>query len=123
MNDDTSVGKLVDIDTLVIAYAAAVDLLDTHEFSEDSIGVALAAILIFAGYSEVDSFAAAFINHQAFSDMMVSKYWKEPTYKNKIAVVVAMVRIAMQTIEDGVIDSKIRRQIRTAIAQAHEAGS
>lgn len=112
------IGKLVDIDKITMAYAAAIDHLDTHEFSEGSIGVALTLVLLEAGYSEVDSYAAAYLNYQFFADLLGGMYWSEPTYKRKMTVLQTMVNIAMQTIENKKIDDETREQIASSLSRA-----
>lgn len=113
--------KLDDLAPVLTLIALAVDELDKNECANHIISTAIASTLEELGYGDVDSYASATQLTNSLGIHFAANYYKEQSYGHKQAVIMGAVKTAINLIQTGGIDERIREVCKKTIAE--EKGS
>lgn len=113
------VGKLVDVEQVLFAYATAVDDLDNHECDASTLGAGICLVLSVMGYGEVDAHAAANQTCDELDGYFSQAYYKNQDCRHKMAVLAAAIKTAVKKIEGG-FDEDYRQAVAEAIEKTRD---
>lgn len=100
---------------VIAAIAGSIDELERYEASEDALGSCLMTTLKLMGYSEEQSLTKALLTVKALENDFAKMYWQERTFSHKVAVFVAIVETARNSINNGTVDKRTEALIKMAL--------
>ena len=100
---------------VIACIAGSIDELDRYEASTDALGSCLLTTLKIMGYSEEKALTASLLSVKALENEFSKMYWQDNTFSHKVAVFVAIVETAKNSIKNGTTDKRTEAIIKLAL--------
>lgn len=95
--------------------AGSIDELERYEASEDCLGACLMTMLKIMGYSEEQSLTTALLTVKALEGEFGKMYWQDRTFSHKVAVFVAIIETARNSIKNKTFDERTIALVKIAM--------
>lgn len=100
---------------VMASIAGSIDELEKYECSPDALGSCIMTTLKTMGIAEEKALTASLMTVKALENDFSKMYWAERTFSHKVAVFVAVVETARNSLTNGVIDKRTEAIIKIAL--------